>query len=217
MFEIPPGACVATKKKGIPGWFLENFFSPRTDRVHHVLIRGYVPEIDDYEFIESIHIGLFGKGIRHGYLFAEYEGVDVEIYTVSSVDPTTAKRAPLELIRFGKSPYDFFLIISVLSQIPWIILRNLLKERRIRKLRAQDFRYKPDTAFLCTEVYWHAYHLVGVDIVPTGVLLFPSAYKEALDKGVIRLYYKGILRRNVDATAGKKRSTASNTALAADE
>ena len=202
MFKIPPGACVATKKKGINGWLLETFFRPRTDRVHHVLVRGYVPEIDDYEFIESIHIGLFGKGIRHGYLFAEYEGVDVEIYTVSSVDPATAKRAPLELMRFGKSPYDFFLIISVLIQAPWVIMRNLIKERRFRKLRAQDFRYKPDTSFLCTEVYWHAYHLVGVDIVPTGVLPFPSAYKEALDKGVIKLYYKGILRRDADAIPG---------------
>ncbi len=161
-----------------------------------------MPEIDDYEFIESIHIGLFGKGIRHGYLFAEYEGVDVEIYTVSSVDPATAKRAPLELMRFGKSPYDFFLIISVLVQAPWVIMRNLIKERRFRKLRAQDFRYKPNTSFLCTEVYWHAYHLVGVDIVPTGVLPFPSAYKEALDKGVIKLYYKGILRRDADAIQG---------------
>lgn len=202
MFKIPPGACVATKKKGINGWLLENFFSPRTDRVHHVLVRGYVPEIDDYEFIESIHIGLFGKGIRHGYLFAEYEGVDVEIYTINSIDSATAKRAPLELMRFGKSPYDFSLIISVLVQAPWIIIRNLMKERRFRRFRAGDFRYKPDTSFLCTEVYWHAYHLVGVDIVPTGVLPFPSAYKEALDKGVIKLYYKGILRRDADAIPG---------------
>ena len=93
MFEIPAGACVATKKKGITGWFLENFFSPRTDRVHHVLIRGYVPEVDDYEFIESIHIGFFGKGIRHGYLFAEYEGIDVEIYTVNAIEAAATKRA----------------------------------------------------------------------------------------------------------------------------
>ncbi len=203
MLEIPSGACVATKKKGITGWLLEKLFNPRTDRVHHVLIRGYVPEIGDYEFIESIRIGLFGKGIRHGYLFEEYDGVDVEIYTVNSVDPATARRAPLELIHYGKSPYDFFLIISVLAQVPWVIIRNLVKERRFRRLRAGDFRYKPDTSFLCTEVYWHAYHLVGVDIVPPGVLPFPSAYKEALDKGVIRLYYKGILRRDAAAMPGK--------------
>jgi len=214
MFEIPAGACVATKKKGVTGWFLENFFSPRTDRVHHVLIRGYVPEVDDYEFIESIHVGLFGKGIRHGYLFVEYEGIDVEIYTVNAIDPATAKRAPLELLRFGKSPYDFFLAISVLVQMPWVLIRNLIKERRFRKLRAQDFRYKPDTSFLCTEVYWHAYHLVGVDIVPAGVLPFPSAYKEALDKGVIRLYYKGVLSRDA-AIPGGASSATSNKALSA--
>ena len=203
MFEIPPGACVATKKKGITGWFLENFFSPRTDRVHHVLVRGYVPEMDDYEFIESIHIGLFGKGIRHGYLFEEYDGKDVEIYVVNSIDPKIARRAPLELLRYEKSPYDFFLIISVLTQIPWIIVRNLIKERRFRRLRAPDFRYKPDTSFLCTEVYCHAYHLVGVNIVSPGVLPFPSAYREALNKGVIKLYYKGILGRDAHTSAEK--------------
>jgi len=175
---------------------------------------GYVPEVDDYEFIESIHVGLFGKGIRHGYLFVEYEGIDVEIYTVNAIDPAKAKRAPLELLRFGKSPYDFFLAISVLGQMPWVLIRNLIKERRFRKLRAQDFRYKPDTSFLCTEVYWHAYHLVGVDIVPAGVLPFPSAYKEALDKGVIRLYYKGVLSRDA-AIPGEASSATSNKALSA--
>ena len=204
MFKIPSGACVATKKKGATGWFLEKLFTPSTDRVHHVLIRSYVPEVDDYEFIESIHIVLFGKGIRHGYLFEEYEGLDVEVYTVAAIDQATAKRAPLELIRFGKSPYDFFLILSIMAQIPCIIVRNLIKERRFRKLRAKDFRYKADTSFLCTEVYWHAYHLVGVDIVPTGVLPFPSAYREALNKGVIRLYYKGILSRDATPIPAKR-------------
>jgi len=196
MLKIPPGACVATKKKGISGWLLEHFFSPRTDRVHHILIRDYIPEIDDYEFIESIRIGILGKGIRHGYLFEEYEGKDVEIYTVKGVVPELARRAPLELIRYGKSLYDFALIFKVLAQIPWIVIRNLIGEHRFRKFRADDFRYESDSAFLCTEVYWHAYHLVGVNILPPGVLPFPSAYKEALNNDVIKLYFKGILNRD---------------------
>jgi len=199
MLKIPPGACIATKKKGIPGWFLENFFTPRTDRVHHFIIRDYILDFDDYEFIESIHIGLFGKGITHGYLFNEYEGKDVEIYVVNGIAPELARKAPLELIRYGKSPYDFFLIANVLLQIPWVLLRTLIKERRFRKFRANDFRYKSDSAFLCTEVYWHAYNLVGVNVIPPGVLPFPSAYKEALDNGVMKLYFKGILSRDAEA------------------
>ena len=199
MLKIPPGACVATKKKGISGWFLEHFFTPRTDRVHHMIIRDYVHEIDDYEFIESIHIGLLGKGITHGYLFKEYEGKDVEIYVVNGIAPELARKAPLELIRYGKSPYDFFLIANVLLQIPWVFLRTLIKERHFRKFRANDFRYKSDSAFLCTEVYWHAYNLVGVNVIPPGVLPFPSAYKEALDNGVMKLYFKGILSRDAEA------------------
>ena len=198
MLKIPPGACVATKKKGISGWFLERFFNPRTDRVHHILIRDHIHEVDDYEFIESIHIGMFGKGIRHGYLFEEYEGKDAEIYIVNGVTPELARKAPLELIRYGKSPYDFALIFKVLVQIPWVIIRNLIREHRFRKFRAEDFHYKADAAFLCTEVYWHAYNLVGVNIVPPGVLPFPSAYKEALNNGVIRLYFKGILRKDAE-------------------
>lgn len=198
MLKIPPGACVATKKKGIPGWFLEHFFTPRTDRVHHFIIRDYIPDFDDYEFIESIHIGLFGKGITHGYLFKEYEGKDVEIYVVNGIAPELARKAPLELIRYGKSPYDFFLIANVLLQIPWVFLQTLIKERRFRKFRANDFRYKSDSAFLCTEVYWHAYNLVGVNVIPPGVLPFPSAYKEALDNGVMKLYFKGILSRDAE-------------------
>jgi len=198
MLKISPGACVATKKKGISGWFLEHFFVPRTDRVHHLIIRDYIPEVDDYEFIESIHIGLLGKGIRHGYLFKEYEGKDVEIYVVNGIDPKLARKAPLELIRYGKSPYDFFLIAKVMVQIPWVVIRNLIKERRFRKLRANDFHYKSNSAFLCTEVYWHAYSLVGVNIIPPDVLPFPSAYKEALNNGVMKLYFKGTLSRDAE-------------------
>jgi hypothetical protein len=201
MLKIPPGACVATKSKGIWGWFLEHLFIPRTDRVHHLLIRGYVPEVDDYEFIDSIRIGLMGKGIRHGYLFEEYEGQDVEIYTVGEVDPELARRAPLELIRYGRCPYDFGLIGKVMLQVPWVVIRNLIRERRLRKLRAEDFRYKSDAAFLCTEVYWHAYNLVGVSVVPSDVLPFPSAYKEALSRGVLKLYFKGILRKDAEPGA----------------
>jgi hypothetical protein len=199
MLKIPPGACIATKKKGISGWFLEHFFTPSTDRVHHFIIRDYIPDFDDYEFIESIHIGVFGKGITHGYLFKEYEGKDVEIYVVNGIASELARKAPLELIRYGKSPYDFFLIVNVLLQIPWVLLRTLIKERRFRKFRANDFRYKSDSAFLCTEVYWHAYNLVGVNVIPPGVLPFPSAYKEALDNGVMKLYFKGILSRDAEA------------------
>jgi len=39
--------------------------------------------------------------------------------------------------------------------------------------------------------------------VASGVSPFPSAYKEALDKGVIQLYYKGILRRDAGAIPKK--------------
>ena len=53
--------------------------------------------------------------------------------------------------------------------------------------------------------------------VASGVSPFPSAYKEALDKGVIQLYYKGILRRDTGAIPKITGAAASNKALSAGE
>lgn len=193
---IPPGAGVGFLGKGLGGWITGNLLEPKTDRYHHLIIRDYVPEVDDYEFIESASIGLFGKGIRHGYLIEEYGGSDVEIYVVDCPEEL-ARLAPLELIRYGKARYDFLLVVRLILQLPLIYPQILIGEKRLRKLRASDFKYTPDSSFNCLEAWWTAYASVGVSLSPPDEPCFPSSIKQSLDEGLIKLYWKGHLPRKI--------------------
>ena len=160
-------AGAAFRGAGPVGWMARELIQPKTDRFHHIIIRQYVPEVDDYEFIESNNFGLFPKGIRHGYLIEDYGGSAIEIYTVDCPEEL-ARLAPIELIHYGKVGYDFLATGRLVVQIPCVLARMILKEHTLRRLRPSDFNYKPDRAFQCIEAYWTAYASVGVPLFPPG-------------------------------------------------
>lgn len=197
--RISPGSIVATRGRGLPGWLSRNLMEPETDRYHFLTVRDFVPEIGDYEFIESTAIGAFAKGVRHGYLLAEYAGEEVEIYQVNC--PEELRRlAPLELIRWGKSRYDFSLVFRLVASVPVVCLRILWREGRLRRLRAEDLPYVSDDAFVCTEAVWVGYSAVGVNIIPPGVPPLPSEYRRAEHEGRMVRYFKGRLPREWKTT-----------------
>ncbi len=194
MLKIPPGAGVATRRGSDPlGWFCEHAFTPQTDRFHHFIIRQFVPEKDDYEYIESVNYGLIPKGMHHGLLFHDYTGKDVEIYQMDCPSELAAL-APLELLAYGKTGYDFGFYGQLLIQVPGI-LAKMLRERRLRRLRPEDFHYHPNGAMNCVEAFWTAHNSVGVNLVPPDVPPMPAAYRQALLYGRMRLIFKGILSR----------------------
>lgn len=149
---------------------------PYTDRFHFFLIWKKIG--DDYLILESI-----GKGIAVGRL-SFYEGQDVKIYRVNC--PATLRhQAPNELTKYGRSKYDYFLIVKIITQGLWTIFRNFCEGEGIHPIRAEDLTWVWDDAFVCTEAVAQAYNMVGVNIIPYGVCPMPSAFKQAELEGVI--------------------------------
>ncbi len=171
------GACVAT-----PGIKMGNaLMSPETDRGHYFLVWDYVPEEHDYIILESI-----GKGIAVSRM-DKYRGKKVEFFSVDC--PLDLKaNAPIELTKWGESHYDWFLLIQLVIGGIQAFLKNLIKERKIRKVRAEELPYGVNKSLICTEAIQTAYLAVGVPLIDPNIVPTPSAFKQAeLDGMLIKL------------------------------
>jgi hypothetical protein len=195
-----PGNIVFVKGSGLLGWLCRNVISPPSDVVHAFILREYIPELGDYEFIESNVAGPGGiipKGIQHGLVYERYSGASVEIYRVPDSVCSQADQAlaPLGLLPCGNDTYDFFFFVKIVVQLPKVVWRMLFQEHTIRKVRPEDFLFDPDKTptAICTRAVWLAYMFVGLPLVPASVPPFPNAYMEARDQRLIELVYKGVL------------------------
>ena len=173
MVKLEPGDIGATRGRGILGYLHRNLFAPETDRFHHLLIwKPY--KGGDWIILESI-----SKGLSVG-LLSWYKAQDIKFYRVDCPSELR-RRAPLELIKWGRSRYDYLLIPKLVigSILAWT--KILWKEHRLRKLRAEDLCpfYSWDSRLLCTEAVWCGYNAVGVNIIPYGVPPLPSSFRQA--------------------------------------
>lgn len=174
------GACVAT-----PGIKLGNaLMSPKTDRGHYFLVWKYIPSDDDYIILESI-----GKGLAVSRM-SKYKGKGVQFFEVNCL-PEDRNLAPIELTRWGESCYDKLLILKLVFSGIGVIIKNLFKERKLRKIRAEELPYSIDKALICTEAVQIAYLAVGFAIVDPEVVPTPSAFKQAeLNGTLIPIHFK---------------------------
>lgn len=174
--SLQPGDIFATKGTGIAGWAVRNLITPRTDRFHFGIIwNKWVGK--DYLVLES----LSKKGLSVG-LLSWYKQEDLEFYRVGCPKELRVQ-APGELINWGRSLYDYLLILKVALGFPVAVAKILIKERRLRKPKAEDFPYGVNSSLICTEAVDIAYDSVGVNLIPIGVLPFPNAFKQAeMDK-----------------------------------
>jgi len=187
------GSFGAIKGVGAAGWCSKKLLEPETDRFHFFMIFLYVEEYNDYIIIESYNVGLFAKGITFGWL-SKYKGNDVEIYSIA--DPEIAsygEYACYNLIEFGAAPYDFdlwgMLVLSGLCAFS----KNVISERRVRRLRPDELYFCRDRKFMCTEVPQEGWLSLGYWIIPEGVSATPAGYKQAEVEGRIQCVYRGNL------------------------
>ncbi len=178
-FKLEPGDIGATKSNNLLAWLQVALLKPETDRFHHFLI--WKPFGDEYLILESI-----SKGLAVGKL-GWYQGKDIKFYRVNC--PEELRFAtPDSLIDWGRSRYDYWLILKIFfgAVVAWA--RILWKEHKVRKLRAEDLPYGVNSALICTEAVDVAYDAVGVNLIPPGVVPIPSAFKAAeLEGRLIRL------------------------------
>lgn len=174
--NLEPGDIGAVKGTGALGWISRNLATPTTDRLHHFIVWGKMDS--DYLILESIG----SKGLTMGKL-SWYKDEDVIFYRVNC-DQVLRETAPCGLIDYGRSRYDYLLVLKVLvwALQAWV---KMLIRGKLRKLSAEDFPYKPDRSLVCTEAVETAYLSVGVQVIDPGVLPLPSAFKESEMQGKI--------------------------------
>jgi len=177
---VKTGDLFAVKASGLLGNLSSILMYPPTDRFHYGIIQRKVKDIDgieDYEILESIE-----KGIAVGRL-SFYAGQDVKFYRVNC-PAYLREKAPIGLTKYGRSKYDYLLILKITVQGVWTIFRNWLAGEGIHPICADDLTWSHDNALVCTEAVDIAYLSVGVSLTG-GVCPTPSAFKQAELDGLI--------------------------------
>jgi len=168
--KLEPGDIFATRGKGISGWAVRNLLSPPTDRFHFGIIWKQMGQ--DYVTLESV-----SKGLAVG-LLSWYDPAGLEFYRVDCLKYLRTS-APDHLVIWGRSRYDHLLILKIMFGGLLTFFKVLVKERKPRRLRAEDFHYGQNSELICTEAVDIAYDAVGVNIIPEGVLPLPNAFRQA--------------------------------------
>lgn len=173
--NLQPGDIFAVRGRGPLGWMIRNLIAPKTDRFHFGIIWKRLAD-GDYLILESIN-----KGLSIGKL-SWYDTDKLEFYRVDC--PASLRRdAPKGLIDWGRSSYDYLLVVKLLFGSVIAFFKILVKEKKIRRLRAEDFPYGQNSSLICTEAVDIAYDSVGVNLIPVGVIPLPNAYKAAEIEG----------------------------------
>lgn len=167
---------------------------PRTDRFHFGLIGFHYPEpFNDYLVAESINSGVFAKGVCHGWL-GKYKGEDVEIYEIA--DPEwvlLGEDVFLHTYNFQTVAYDQLLIPALALSAIECFAYQLISERRLRRIRAEELCYARNKKFLCTEMANESWWTFGYPLIRPGIAPTPSAFKQVELAGKIKRVYKGDL------------------------
>ncbi len=182
--SLEPGDIFATKGKGITGWAVRKLLAPSTDRFHFGIIWRQMG--NDYIILESV-----SKGIAVG-LLSWYDPADLEIYRVDCFKYLRWS-APDHLVIWGRSKYDYLLILKIAFGGLLAFFKVLIKEKRLRRLQAEDFSYGQNSELICTEAVDIAYDAVGVNIIPEGVIPLPNAFRQAeIDGKMNRIKLVGV-------------------------
>jgi len=167
--KLEPGDIGGVKGMGLLPKLNSKLTQPYTDRFHYFLVWERVG--NDYLILESI-----GKGIAIGRL-SFYDGQDVKFYRVNC--PSELRyAAPYALTKWGRSKYDYPLILSIIIQGLWTIFKNFCKGESVHPIKASDISWKHNSALVCTEAVDIAYLSVGVSLTG-GTVPLPSAFKQA--------------------------------------
>lgn len=152
--------------------------APKTELGHCFLVWDYLPEENDYIILESLN-----KGITVSRM-AKYRGKGIRFFDVNC-PPDLKQAAPVALTKWGESGYDWGLIIRLALVGFLLILKNLITELRLRRLRAEELPYNTNVSLVCTEAVQISYLAVGVPIIDPGIVPTPSTFEQAIKDGML--------------------------------
>ncbi len=172
----------------------EAVFTPPTRLYHFLVIDRYIESEEDYEIHEAI-----SSGVRSGRLLW-YKDVFYVVFRINDEHAEGLGARACELASdFGRWGYDFQMYAYLLFDGIRIGLRNLIKERRFRRIRPAELPFHENHAFICTEFANALWYQVGKPPIPQGVVPLPAGYVEAVIAGKLQ-----IVGVNIPPGSGRK-------------
>ncbi len=157
----------------------ERAIVPHTKLFHFGVIGDYIEREDDYVILESI-----GKGTAVGRL-SWYAGRRYQVFRMNDPDfEALGREAAERASAFGRRHYDYALYLKLFT---WA-LGYWSKELATlhvppRPVRPDQIPYKTDQDFICIELYFAVWNLVGRRIRAHGHAPVPAEVIEALTRG----------------------------------
>ena len=162
-------------------WLSENAVTPHTKLFHFFVIGDYIEEDDDYVILESI-----GKGTAVGRL-SWYAGKQYTVFRMNDPDyvalgKLAAERASI----FGRRHYDYALYLKLFTWAAGYWTKELATGHfPPRAVRTDQIPYKTDHDFICIELYFAIWNLVGRRIRAHGHAPMPAEVINAVKRGTL--------------------------------
>jgi len=187
--RLQAGDIVGVEGKGLLCWLSEHIFEPQTRLYHFLLVGDHLPRENDYVILESI-----ASGVRLGRL-SWYENREYTVFRITEPDSKRlGMRATRLASKFGRRHYDFMLYPKLLFGVMKCWWEQLIKERKIRRIRPDELSYTRDKAFVCTEFASEVWRLVNYPVIK-GITSLPSAYVQACYNGRLQVVWVNKLWR----------------------
>jgi hypothetical protein len=174
-----PGDGVGVVGGGPMGWLSESQITPHTKLFHFFVIGDYIAEDDDYVILESI-----GKGTAVGRL-SWYADKRYTVFRMN--DPNFAALGELAAERasvFGRRHYDYALYVKLFAWALGYWTKELATGHwPPRPVRPEQIPYKTDRDFICIELYFAIWNLVGRRIRAHGHAPVPGEVIDAVHRG----------------------------------
>ena len=163
----------------------EAIFEPPTRLYHFLVIDRYIESEGDYEIHEAI-----ASGVRSGrlswykddlYVVFRHNALLGDEYVAGLGEQACEKASD-----FGRWGYDYLMYLYLLYDVPRVVLRNLVKERRLRRIRPDELPYRENhDSAICTVFANFVWRQVGFPVM---------GRVPALPAGYIQAYYDRRLR-----------------------
>ena len=152
--------------------------SPPTYLFHFLVIarKCQYEDKEDYEIYESI-----GKGVAVGRL-SMYEDMPYVVFRLN--DPVAhimgkGKEAVELASMFGRHYYDYFLYAKILAGGIKCWIKQILFERRLRRIHFHELPYARNSFFICTELANETWRAVNRPLAPIGTIPIPASFVQA--------------------------------------
>lgn len=184
-----PGDGVGVQGGPPLGTISEKAIVPHTDLYHFFVIGDYIESEDDYVILESI-----GKGTAVGRL-SWYAGKRYTVFRMNDPDFVRLGKLATELAsRYGRRHYDYGLYMKLFTWAAGYWAKEILTGHiPPRPVTTDMIPYKTDRDFICIELYFEVWKLVGRRIRLHGCAPVPAEVINAVNRGVLAVidYHNG--------------------------